>query len=92
MENEKKKYSIAIRLRRITFEDAYLSVPLTNAITKKQEDGSYGVDFEKFVAEAIHLGQDSKVEWKTETVQLEPHPSQNPVPEDRKNFDPFVEE
>jgi hypothetical protein len=89
METENKTFSIAIRLRRITYEDSYLSIPLTSAITKENEDGSHGVDFEKFVTEAIKLGQDSKVEWKVETINLEPHPIQNPVPEDRKNFDPL---
>ena len=91
MENDQKTYSIAIRLRRVTYEDAYLSVPLNNTITKENEDGSHGIDFEKFVAEAIKLSTDSKVEWKVETVHLEPHPIQNPLPEDRKTFDPLIE-
>ncbi|MBO9699525.1 MAG: hypothetical protein J7604_04900 [Sporocytophaga sp.] len=92
MGNENKTYSIAIRLQRITHEDAYLSVPLTKDVTKEKEDGSLGIDFEKLVAEAVKLSQDPKVEWKIETVHLEPHPVQHPKPEDRKSFDPMIDD
>ena len=87
--NGKNTYSIAIRLRRVTYEDAYLSVPVTDRITEKKVDGSYGIDFKKFVAEGIKLSHDPRVEWKVETINLEPHPSQNPLPKDRKTFDPL---
>jgi hypothetical protein len=37
-------YSIALRLRRVTYEDAYIAVPVTDAIVKKAEDGSFRID------------------------------------------------
>ncbi len=77
MSEEPKIYSVALRLPRITHEDAYVLVPITNAITKPKEDGTLAIDFEAFAAEAIRISKEHRVEWKTETCHTEPHPIQD---------------
>ena len=89
MSEEQNTYSIALRVRRVTFEDAYIAVPVTDAIMKPKEDGTLGIDFEALVAEAIRISNDSRVEWRIESSHLEPHPLQGPKPDDRKSFDAF---
>jgi hypothetical protein len=90
--SDAKTYSVALRVRRVTYEDAYVAVPATDAIMKKKEDGTYGIDFEKFVAEAIRISKDPKVEWKIEESKTEPHEIQQAPPEGRKSFDSFYQE
>jgi len=89
MREDPKTYSLSLRVRRITFEDAYVSVPVTSSITKPKDDGTLGIDFEAFVAEAVRISIDPRVEWKAEESRTEPHPMQGPKPEDRKSFDAF---
>ncbi|NUM45810.1 MAG: hypothetical protein HUU38_13990 [Anaerolineales bacterium] len=89
MTEQTKTYSIALRLRRTTYEDAYVAVPVTSAIVKQKEDGTYGIDYEAFVAEAIRLGSDSRVEWQVEATEVNAHPIQGPKPEDRQSFDGY---
>jgi hypothetical protein len=81
-----KSYSVALRVRRVIYEDAYVSVPVTDAILKRKEDGSRGIDFEKFVAEGLRMSKDSQVEWRTEEAKSEIHPIQQAAPKDRKSF------
>ena len=66
-----------------------MTVPVTQAILKMKSDGTAGVDFEKFVAEAIRVSRDPKVEWRVEETKVEPHPLQQAAPEGRKSFDAF---
>jgi hypothetical protein len=89
MEEQPKTYSLALRVRRITYEDAYVAVPVTSTILKQKEDGTLGIDFEAFVAEALRISKDPRVEWKVEELKTEPHPVQGPKPEDRRSFDAF---
>ena len=90
MKTEERIYSIPMRLRRIIYEDAYVSVPLTESISEEREDGTKGIDLEKLIQEATRLSQNPRVEWEIETVHsVEPHPNQESVPEDRKSFDPL---
>jgi len=84
-------YSIALRLRRITYEDAYIAVPVTDAIVKKVEDGSLRIDPEAMWAEGIRLSEDSRVEWKVEATRIEAHPAQQAPPEGRKKTDFFYD-
>jgi hypothetical protein len=83
MGEEIKTHSIALRLRKTIFEDAYVSVPVTQEILKENEDGSFGIDFEKFVAEAIRISEDPSTDWRLETTQVDPHPVQSPRPDNR---------
>ena len=89
MNEEPQTYSIALRLRRVTFEDAYVSVLVTDAIMQKKEDGSFGLDVDAFIAEAMRMGSDPRVEWKIESTEIEPHPVQGPKPDDRSYFDSY---
>ena len=82
-----KVICVALRVRRTTHEDAYVSVPATDAIMKPMGDGTCRIDFEKFVAEAIRLSQDPRVEWEVEDISTESHPTQQPKPDDRQAFD-----
>ena len=84
-----KTYSMQLRLQRTTIEDAYISVPLTNSImTKENEDGSLGIDIEKFFKEAIAISADNGVDWQIESSTVEAHPMQTVRPEERKLFAP----
>ena len=89
MTEKPKTHSIAPRLRRVTYEDAYIAVPATSKVVKVGPDGSGSIDFEVLVAEAIRIGGDDRVEWKVEETRTEPHPTQGPLPEGRTCFDAY---
>lgn len=67
-------YSIALRLRLVTYEDAYIAVPVTDAVVKPKPGGSMGIDPEALFAEGVRIGQDSRVEWQLESSHTEAHP------------------
>ncbi len=92
MTEEQETYSIALRLRRVTYEDAYVAVPVTDAIVKMNDNGTGSIDTEAFVAEAIRIGGDGRVEWKIEEIRIETHPIQKPLPEGRTRFDAYYSE
>jgi hypothetical protein len=87
MSEEQKIYSIALRLRRVTYEDAYVSVPVTE-VTKRNEDGTNRIDGEALVAAGVALGQDARVQWRAEESTITPHPTQVTRPDDRESFSP----
>jgi hypothetical protein len=87
---ELKTYLIALRLRRVTYEDAYIAVPVTDAIMEMKDDGTSSINIEAFTAEAIRIGGDDRVEWKIEEMQIETHPIQMPLPEGRSCFESFL--
>ena len=91
MTDDPKTYSIMLRLQRVTYEDAYVAVPVTDRILMQKEDGSTGIDFDAFVAEAKQISQDARTEWVVESTQVEAHPIQGPKPEDRKCLDGMKE-
>ena len=80
---------IVLRLRRTVVEDAYVAVPVTAAIMKKEPepDGSFRIDFDAFVAEAARLSERESVEWSTEDRNTAAHSTQQPVPTGRRVFD-----
>jgi hypothetical protein len=82
-----------IRLRRTTHEDAYVAVPLTDAVmrTEPEPDGTYRIDFEAFVREAVRLSATPGVDWRAEEESVAMHPLQGPVPEGRTVFDVHTE-
>lgn len=88
MPQEPNTYSIQIRLSRITLEDAYVSVPVTDAITLEKEDGTLGIDFEKLKREAVKWGMDPRVEWQVENLTIDLHATQGARPAERNSFDP----
>ena len=89
MSDENETHSIMLRVRRITYEDAYVAVLVTDAIMEKKEDGTFGLDVDAFITEALRISNDQRVEWKAESSQTEPHPIQMPKPEDRQKFDSY---
>jgi hypothetical protein len=89
MSEPTQTYSLMLRVRRITYEDAYVAVPVTEAIVRQREDGTSGIDADAFIAEAIRISQDPRVEWQVESSQVEPHPMQGPKPDGRQSFDAF---
>ncbi|MEV0131010.1 hypothetical protein AB0H83_21425 [Dactylosporangium sp. NPDC050688] len=81
MDEPQRTYSISVRLQRTTTEEAYLSVPVDEAIMKDEaaSDGSYRIDPVKLWAEAIRLAGES-ADWTTEARQVTPHPIQQAPP------------
>jgi hypothetical protein len=90
MSNEQRSYSIRLRLRRTIIQDAYVSVPVTDAVTRQDEDGEWRVDGEAVFAAGVELGNDARVEWKTEEETTEAHPMQTRMPDDRFCFSPAL--
>jgi hypothetical protein len=83
--------SILLRVRRVTYEDAYIAVPATDTIMKKNPDGTASVDFDAFVAEAIRISKDKRVQWEVESSKTEAHPTQQPRPKNRTVLDAFYD-
>ena len=62
MTDKEKTFSIALRLRRVIYEDAYVGVPVTDAFMKTSDTGEGEIDFELFFAEAVRIGSDPRVD------------------------------
>lgn len=80
-------HSIQARVRRVTIEDAFVAVPVTEAVLKEQPDGSFRLDGEAVFRQATRIAADPRVPWQAESIELVPHPTQSPRPEDRELFD-----
>ena len=92
MPDKPETHSVMLRVRRITYEDAYVAVPVTTAIMEKKEDGTYGLNVDALVAEALRISNNQQVDWQVESSQKEPHPIQMPKPENRQIFDAYYHE
>ena len=92
MTEEAKTYSVSLRLRRIMYEDGYVSVPVTEALSSLSEDGTWHLDGQKVFDEGVRLGRDPRMEWQVESVEIEVHPLQAPRPDDRRPYDPFYDD
>lgn len=84
MSENQQTHSIMIHLRRATIGDAYVSVKVTDDIIKKDDAGSFDLDFDALIAKAVQSGHDPHTEWKIESSSIEPHPIQCPKPDDRQ--------
>jgi hypothetical protein len=74
-----KTYSISFRLRRTTYEDAFVSVPVTDEVMqdKTDEQGHRRLDADKLSRAALCLASNSKTRWRAEGDPiLELHPIQ----------------
>jgi hypothetical protein len=89
MSEPPRRYSILARVRRVIYEDAYISVPVTERILTLRDDGTQGIDADQLWAEAVRLSADPCVVWATESTDVTPHPIQQPLPDDRRTFDPL---
>ncbi|MFD8480462.1 hypothetical protein [Kitasatospora sp. NPDC059673] len=80
-------YSISVRLQRTTVEEAYVSVPVTDAMMRDEpnEDGSYGIDVTEFYAAALQLG--AAAEWLPEDRSVVVHPIQKAPDHIQQVFD-----
>ena len=91
MSEQPTSYSIALRLRRVTFEDAFVAVPVTDAIMIDQSDGTSKIDVDAFIAAALKLGADPRADWKIESQAIESHPIQSPCPPGRTTVDAYYD-
>ena len=74
---ENRTYSISIRLRRTTYEESFVLVPVTDAVRQDTPDkqGRFFLDGNKVMEAAVRLGADPATRWRTEgqpTVELHP--------------------
>jgi hypothetical protein len=69
-------YSVSFRLRRISTEYGYLSVPITEDLVIRLDDGSGRIDVEKMVQRAIEMRASPEVTWLPENQEIQPHPIQ----------------
>jgi hypothetical protein len=66
--SEETTYSIMLRVRRVTVEDAYVAVPVTDAIMTSDKEGAARIYSDAFVAEAVRISVDPRVEWQVEST------------------------
>lgn len=85
-----KKFSVLLRLQKVTTEYAYVLVPVTEAVLGPADaEGHQRIDPEKFAREGARLAADPDVRWIIEGEPItKPHPLQTPLPSDYqpKNF------
>jgi hypothetical protein len=80
---EAKSYSISIRLKRTTFEYAFVSVPVDEHIWEQHPDDpkKQRVNSQKVIEIAKPMGSDPTVLWAREGEPvIEPHPWQTASP------------
>ena len=77
-----KTYSVSVRLRRTTVEEAFVSVPITREMWKAPDDqGRVFLDGDKVMAEALVMGSDPETVWVLEEEpKVVHHPIQKPPP------------
>lgn len=80
---------VVLRVRKTVVYDAYVAVPVTDAIMNEEPepDGSFRINFDAFVREAIRLSTNESVDWALEGETATAHPTQQPVPDGRSVFD-----
>jgi hypothetical protein len=78
-------YSIVVRVRRVITQDAYVRVPVTDAVVAADldADGHQHLDGGKVMAEARRLAATDDVAWRVEEQEIDLHPVQNTPPDGR---------
>lgn len=89
MSEEINMCSVLVRVQKVTYEDAYISVPLVGDVIKINPDNSTEMDMDAFTEQAIRISENEKVAWKIESITTDLHPIQGPKPEDREQFDGY---
>src|SRR5439155_21257033 len=76
---EPASYSISVRVRRVTVEDGFVKVPVTDAVMNAEPtaDGKYRLDGAKVMDEAARLAA-HLAEWRVEEQDVSIHPIQQP--------------
>jgi hypothetical protein len=69
-------YSVSWRLRRITVEYAYVSVPVAGDLVQPDEQGVNRIDVLAMTRRAVEMGRYPEVVWYREEQRVEPHPLQ----------------
>jgi hypothetical protein len=80
---EDKTYSISVRLRRTTFEYAFVSVPMDDRIWEQHPDDpkKHRVNAARVMEIAKEMGSDPTVPWTRESEPvIQPHPWQTAPP------------
>ncbi|MCL1838937.1 MAG: hypothetical protein FWG47_06460 [Propionibacteriaceae bacterium] len=80
--------SLLLRVRRTITSDAFISVPITNAMMAEHSDGSSRMDMDLLFADGIAYAAGEGVDWQVEDTVIEVHPIQKPIPEDRIQYVP----
>ena len=75
--NDDAIFSISVSLERVSKEFVNVSVPITNDVMIKNEDGTSSPDGEKIFARAVELGSSAEG-WQTESVEISLNPVQRP--------------
>jgi len=77
-----RTYSVSVRLRRTTIEEAFVSVAITTDMWKAPDNqGRAFLDGEKAMSEALDMGSDPETIWTLEGEPLvEHHPIQKAPP------------
>ena len=70
--------SISVRLRRVRTETTQVSVPITEEVTRTNDDGSGSTpDVDKIIEVALRMGQSDSVVWEAEgEPEIRLHPEQ----------------
>jgi hypothetical protein len=78
-------YSIVVRVRRVTTEDAYVRVPVTDAVmaAEPDADGHDHLDGGKVMAQARLLAAAGDPGWQVQEQDIDLHPVQNTPPDGR---------
>jgi hypothetical protein len=74
-----KTFAVSVRLRRVTTETAYVSVPLMRDLLEPNFDQSGTIDAQKLMQMAVDLGRLPSTIWTLEgEAVITPHPIQTP--------------
>jgi hypothetical protein len=68
--------SVSWRLRRVTVEYAYVSVPVADDLVRPDDQGVNRLDAQAMARKAVEMGQSSEVVWYRAEQQVELHPLQ----------------
>lgn len=72
-------YSVLWTLRRVTVEIAQVSVPVTDAVARIDENGVKRISVEMMKMAAIELGKGVNVSWHVEDQTVDLNPMQYPL-------------
>jgi len=73
-----KTFSVSVRLRRVTIETAFVSVPLIPDLLEPSFEQSGAINAEKLMQAAADLGRQPFTAWTLEEATMTPHPIQAP--------------
>ena len=75
---EEQGLSISVRLRRSRTETAHVSVPITEDVTRPDDEGSRKIDVDKVIEAALLLAKQDSTNWEAEgEPEISLHPVQN---------------